>query len=90
MAKIIKFPPNGASKGSTVSASIIKLKNASDAIDDIIVGCLNDPSLDPKEIAGVLAHRLGSLIKNMDHKEKLWQIYQRVAEKQAEIGDEAV
>lgn len=85
MAKVIKFPVKGA---SAVSPSIIKLKNASDAIDDIIVSCLQDPSLDPKEVAGVLAHRLGSLIKNMDQKEKLWEIYQKVAEKQAQIGED--
>ena len=90
MAKIIKFPAQGASKGPTITNSIIKLKNASDAIDGVIIGCLQDPTLDPKEVAGILAHRLGALIKNMDQKEKLWQIYQRVAEKQAEINNEAI
>ena len=85
MAKVIKFP---AGKDVRLSPSVIKLKNASDAIDEIIVACLQDPTLDPKEVAGVLAHRLGSLIKNMDHKEKLWDIYKGVAEKQARIGEE--
>lgn len=89
MAKIIKFPRTDV----RISPNIIKLKNASDAIDEIIVSCLQDSSLDPKEVAGVLAHRLGSLMKNMDHKEKLWGIYQKVAKKQAKIGgneDEAI
>lgn len=83
MAKVIKFPGRGAALNST----IIKLKNASDDIDSVIIGCLNDPSLDPKEIAGLLAHRLGALLKNMDEKEKLWQVYRKVTEKQAELDN---
>ena len=86
MAKVLKFP---AGKDVRHSPSVIKLKNASDAIDEIIVACLQDHTLDPKEVAGVLAHRLGALIKNMEEKEKLWGIYRKVTEKQAQIGDEA-
>lgn len=87
MGEVFIFP----SQKPKVSASIIKLKNASDAIDDVIVACLNDPSLDPKEIAGVLAHRLGALMKNMDQKEKLWEVYRKVTERQAAIEiDQAV
>lgn len=84
MAKVIKFP----SRRPEQNKNIIKLKNASDNIDSVIIGCLNDPGLDPKEVAGLLAHRLGALLKNMDKKDKLWSVYRKVVEKQAELERE--
>ena len=84
MGKVIKFPER-----RTLTTTVIKLKRASDAIDQVIISCLNDSDIDPKELAGLIAHRLGTLMKNMEDKKKLFAVCQRVARKQANLDETA-
>jgi hypothetical protein len=84
MGNVINFPER-----KTLNATVIKLKRASDALDQVIISCLNDSDIDPKELAGLLAHRLGTLMKHMDNKQKLFAICQKVARKQADLDESA-
>lgn len=78
MAKIIKFP-----KEQRVSKQIQTLKRISDDIDKIIVSALITDGVDPHELAGLMAHRLGSLLRGFDDKSKTWYVCEKVLKKQA-------
>ena len=79
MGKIIQFPQE------KVRLSAAKnLKNVSDQLDSVILGALHQ-GMDAHEISGILAHRLGSLMKNIDQKSELWDVCQKVLKKQAGI-----
>lgn len=58
----------------------------SDEIDAIILRHLQLGHCDPKDLAGLLAHRLGTLMKHCDGKDSLWEVCERVLLKQAEIS----
>ena len=87
MAKIIPFPQPKISKKAP-DPSLHKLKSISDEIDKIIVNTLETGAIRPAELIGVLAHRLGALLKHFDGKAKLWNICERVLKKQASIEDQ--
>lgn len=79
MGKIIQFPVERTQRNAA-----IKLKSVSDQIDRVILQALHDGA-NPKEISGILSHRLGTLMKNIDEKSELWDICERVLKKQADI-----
>lgn len=54
-------------------------------IDKIIVGYLYFSDIEAKELAGVLAHRLGSLLNTLERKEELWEVCEQVLKKQAQL-----
>ena len=54
-------------------------------IDEVILKHLNDGRIDAKDLAGLLAHRLGTLMRSIDEKSKLWDVCQTVMKKQAKI-----
>ena len=73
MGKLINFP------GSSRFPSEIKaLKKTSDRMDEIIITALSEESVDPKELAALIAHRFGSLLALMDEKKKLWKICEKI------------
>lgn len=80
MAKIIKFP-----KQKRHDQAVLKLKDLSDRLDDVILGALAQEGIDPKDVAGLLAHRLGSLMRPMSQKDRLWDVCEKVAKRQAVI-----
>ena len=74
MGKIIKFPD----KIDEMTPELIRLKKVSDQIDRIIVENLEQNTVDSHEMIGILAHRLGTLLRNMEKKRELWQVCQEV------------
>lgn len=80
MGKVIKFP----TKASDDSAAV-KLIGIADEIDAVILRHLDSGAIDPRDIAGLLAHRLGTLMRHMDQKGKLWDVCEKVLKAQAAI-----
>lgn len=80
MGKVIKFPQEKCSPSEAM-----KLKEVSDAIDGILVDALQDKGLSPHELAGLLAHRLGTFMRPIDSKSDLWDICEKVLKRQAVI-----
>lgn len=62
-----------------------KLVAFSTEIDKIIVSYLYFSDIEAKELAGVLAHRLGSLLNTLERKEELWEVCEQVLKKQAQL-----
>ena len=60
------------------------LVELSGRIDQILLSGLEN-GLDPKEVAGILSHRLGNLMSHIDNKEELWDICERVLKREAKI-----
>jgi len=81
MGKILQFPLQQVA----LQHEAEKLKEVSDKIDSIILDSLDDQEVEPYEIAGILAHRLGSLMRNMNQKNKIWDVCEKVLKKQAII-----
>jgi hypothetical protein len=80
MGDIIQFP-----KGRRLDSNILKLKAISDQLDQILISALED-DVDTHELSGLVAHRLGNLMRNVDEKTKLWMICEKVLKKQANIS----
>ena len=80
MAKVIKFE-----KKTTPDPVSIKLVNISAEIDALILKYLSDPDINDFELAGLLAHRLGTLISHIEKKSELWDVCEQVVRKQAKI-----
>lgn len=78
MGKVIQF--RGRSDLTQRSEETL-LKQTADMIDGIIHQA--HPDLSPEEIAGVLAHRLGALIRIVEAKERVWSICKNIAQKQS-------
>ncbi|MBM4252556.1 MAG: hypothetical protein FJ146_11345 [Deltaproteobacteria bacterium] len=80
MAKIIKFPEQ-----KRLDAEAERLLKVADEIDAVIVNHLREGQIDPREMAGVLAHRLGTLMRHVDQKSVLWDFCEKVLKAQAAI-----
>ncbi|MFK7824553.1 MAG: hypothetical protein AB8G05_10370 [Oligoflexales bacterium] len=78
MGKVIKFPEDKCKPSEAM-----KLKQVSDAIDSVLIDALESKGLAPHELAGLLAHRLGSFMRPMDSKSDLWDICEKVLKRQA-------
>ena len=78
-AKIIKFPEKDQDFKGTM-----KLLKIADQLDKIIVENLESGKLNLNEVAGILAHRLGSLIRIAEQKQDLLNLCNSVVKKQAE------
>jgi hypothetical protein len=77
MGCVIQFP-----RKANVSEAM-RLKEVSDALDRTILDAIQEKKMDPYEIAGLLSHRLGSLMRGFSHKDDLWEICQKVVKRQA-------
>ena len=80
MAKILKFKQKQQNDPTT-----LKLVQASIEIDEIILKYMNDSDIDARELAGLIAHRLGTLMNHIEEKSELWGVCERVLKKQAHI-----
>jgi hypothetical protein len=80
MGTVLQFPKN-----RNVDPNILKLKEVSDQLDRVLIGALED-DVDAHELSGLVAHRLGNLIKNLDEKSKLWLVCEKVLKRQANIS----
>lgn len=53
-------------------------------IDGILMKALEE-GISAREVAGILSHRLGSLMAHLKDKDELWPICERVLKRQAKI-----
>jgi len=56
-----------------------------DEIDAVILKHLDQGEIDPRDLAGLIAHRLGTLMRHLDQKSKLWDVCEKVLKAQAAI-----
>jgi hypothetical protein len=82
MGKVIEFKTRGELKEENVT---LKLLQMADDIDAVILRHLSDPDIDPRELVGVLSHRLGTLMNHLEEKAELWYVCQKVMKKQAQL-----
>jgi hypothetical protein len=80
MGKVIQFPAKSATDSDAA-----KLLKIADEIDAVILRNLDIGVVDARDIAGLLAHRLGTLMRHMDQKDKLWDVCEKVLKTQAVI-----
>lgn len=80
MGKVLQF-----NKKPVKDAKTDLLIQLSDEFDAVIVDAVFDQEIDPKDVAGLLAHRLGALIRQLEgpDREKLIRICQEITQKQA-------
>lgn len=80
MTKVLPFPAK-----KRVDQQVQKLKSISDAIDAIIIDAITNKNVDHHELAGLMAHRLGALLRHFEDKDKTWGVCEKVLKKQAVI-----
>jgi hypothetical protein len=81
LAKIIPFKPK-----SPIDPHALLLLKIADDIDEVIINHLSEDN-SARDIAGVLAHRLGTLMRQVTAKDReiLWHVVQKVLKEQAEL-----
>ena len=82
MGKVLEFKKS--QKEHKVAEQLVAL--GAD-IDHNLLSALEN-GLDPREVAGILSHRLGSLMAHIQDKEELWPICERVLKRQAKIDSD--
>jgi hypothetical protein len=82
MAKVIPFPQ----KPIKLDKTSIRLMQVADAIDTLILDNLHQADIEPHELAGLLAHRLGNLVHHIggEDRERIIDICQQIISRQAE------
>jgi hypothetical protein len=78
--KIIPLRPTSKTKLDT---STVRLLRIADEIDAVILRHVEAGDIDLKELAGLMSHRLGTLVKNLENKEQLLDVCVDVLRKQA-------
>ena len=80
MGKILQFKSKPEDNDKTSY-----LLRVSDAIDELIAEAIFDDELDPKDVSGLLAHRLGALIRQLEggDRDKLIAVCREVMMRQA-------
>lgn len=82
MGKVIQFP--GPGRQDTEAERLMEI---SGEIDAVILDHLERGDIHPRDLAGLLAHRLGTLMRHIDEKDKLWDLCRTVLKRQAAIED---
>ncbi len=79
MSDIIPFPQKF--KQDPV---LIKLLQISDEFDSVILTAMQDGHVEPKEVIGLMAHRLGTFLAKFEEgKEDLWEVCRDIAKREA-------
>ena len=81
MAKVLPFRP----KTQPPKKAAVKLMRLADEIDSIIVDAVTSRNLEARDVAAVLAHRLGTLVRTLDEKGELLDLCASVARTQAAV-----
>lgn len=84
VAKVIPLRPTSKTKLDT---STVKLLRLADEIDALILRHVEAGDIDPKELAGLLSHRLGTLMKHLENKEALLDVCVDVLRRQAAVDE---
>ncbi len=82
MGKVIQFP-----QVDQKDAEAKKLMGIADEIDAVIIKHLNGGDVDPRDLAGLLAHRLGTLMRHLEGKTAVWDVCEKVLKTQAAIDE---
>jgi hypothetical protein len=82
MAKVLEFKTLEQRREETVTYKLVKM---ADEIDQLLMRLLVDEDIDPRELVGVLSHRLGTLMNRLEEKDELWYVCQKVMKRQAQI-----
>lgn len=82
-----KGPRTGAprDRGRELDSEALRLMQVSDEIDAVILKHISAGTIDPRDLAGLMAHRLGTLMRHIDQKSKLWDVCEKVLKAQAAI-----
>ncbi len=83
-AKIIPLRPSSKTKLDTNTVKLLKI---ADEIDHVILRHVEAGDVDLKELAGLLSHRLGALVKHLENKEALVDVCVDVFKKQAAVDE---
>jgi hypothetical protein len=83
MAKIINL--DSRRTRNRLDLKSLKLLEVADALDKVILESLQSEMLEAQDVAGILAHRLGTLMRHMDRKSELWDVCERVLKRQAAL-----
>lgn len=75
-------------KKETVPPAVKKMLEIADEIDAVIVDQVVTGALDAKDMAGLLAHRLGTLMRciPMEERRQLLQVCTEIAKRQADLS----
>ena len=82
MGKVLEFKTPAERHEETVTYKLVKM---ADEIDQVLMRHLADEDINPRELVGVLSHRLGTLMNRLEEKDELWHVCQKVMKKQAQI-----
>ena len=82
MGKVIEFKTRGDKREERVTQKLVKM---ADEIDQVLLRHLSDQDIDPRELVGVLSHRLGTLMNHLEEKAELYYVCQKVMKKQAQL-----
>lgn len=94
MGKVIQFKAPARTKGQGSVANrrraeqdteALRLMQVSDEIDAVLLKHISAGTVDPRDLAGLMAHRLGSLMRHIDQKSKLWDVCEKVLKAQAAL-----
>ncbi|SME94260.1 hypothetical protein [Pseudobacteriovorax antillogorgiicola] len=83
MGKVINLTPKKTAQDRMAE----KMVEIAEEIDAVILKHLQDDNIDPRDLVGLLSHRLGTLMNHLDEKSELWFICERVMKRQAQIPD---
>ena len=83
MGKLLHFK----NKPSRQEQTAMKLVSIAEEIDAVILKHLQDDDIDPRDLVGLLSHRLGTLMNHLEEKSELWYVCERVMKKQAQLID---
>lgn len=80
MGKVLPFK-----RDTQLDKAARKLVAMSAEIDQVILKYVSDDEVDPGEVAGLLSHRLGSLMRHIERKSELWDVCEKVLRRQANL-----
>ena len=88
--KVLEFRPVNKSNAKstqkkTPDSTSIKLLKISDEIDALLLHHVNSGDIDLRDLAGLLSHRLGTLMSHIDGKKELLPVCMNVLKKQAKV-----
>lgn len=90
VGKLLEFRPvaHKSAKSSlktTPDATSLKLLKISDEIDQLIMHHVQTGHVELRDLAGLLSHRLGTLMSHIDDKKELLPVCMNVLRRQAKV-----
>ena len=87
LGQLIEFRPvaKAIKKSPPADSTSIKLLKISDEIDALIMRHVEAGDVDLRELAGLLSHRLGTLVSHFEDKDELLPVCMSVMKRQAKV-----